>query len=217
MRILIVTAVEAEADAVRRGLTATSGTGTEVTAAGVGAAAAAAATSRQLALAAASGQPYQAVVSAGIAGGFPDRIGLGQTAVATRSIAADLGAQSPDGFLTLDELGFGSTVAATDDPLTGWLRSGLPEAVPGAVLTVNTVTGSASRATALADRYPDAVAEAMEGYGVACAAALAGLPFAELRTISNPVGPRDRAGWRIPQALAALTAAVDRLPWRAWP
>lgn len=217
MRILIVTAVEAEAAAVRRGLKTGSDSHVEVAAVGVGIAAAAAATSRHLALAASSSRPYQLVISAGIAGGFPGRIDLTQTAVATRSVAADLGAQSPDGFLTLDELGFGTTVADTAGALTDWLRAALPDAVPGAVLTVNTVTGTAARAATLAGRYPDAVAEAMEGYGVACAAALAGLPFAELRTISNPVGPRDRASWQIPQALAALTATVDRLPWRAWP
>ena len=36
------------------------------------------------------------------------------------------------------------------------------------------------------------------------AAVMAGLPFAELRTISNAVGPRDRDAWRITDALAAL-------------
>jgi futalosine hydrolase len=61
----------------------------------------------------------------------------------------------------------------------------------------------------------------MEGYGVATAAAAAGVPFAELRTISNPVGPRDRAAWRLGEALAALTAAAavwaDRQsPVRVW-
>lgn len=214
MPLLIVTAVDAEAAAVRHGLTATPGTPPEVVAVGVGAAVAAAATSRQLALAASAGRPYQGVLSVGIGGGFAGRIDLGQTTVATRSVAADLGAQSPDGFLSLDELGFGSAVAATDERLTSWLRAALPQAVPGAVLTVNTVTGSAATAATLADRYPDATAEAMEGFGVAVAARLFGLPFAELRTISNPVGPRDRAAWRIPPALAALTDAAAALTGR---
>jgi futalosine hydrolase len=31
---------------------------------------------------------------------------------------------------------------------------------------------------------------------------------AEIRAISNPVGPRERASWRIDEALAALGAAV---------
>ncbi|HYN93641.1 MAG TPA: futalosine hydrolase, partial [Pilimelia sp.] len=49
------------------------------------------------------------------------------------------------------------------------------------------------------------------GYGAACAAAGAGVPFAELRAISNAVGPRDRAAWRIADALTALTAAAPAL------
>ncbi|HEU5109157.1 MAG TPA: futalosine hydrolase, partial [Micromonosporaceae bacterium] len=116
--------------------------------------------------------------------------------------------ESPDGFLPLDELGFGATVAAADPPLLDRLRTALPGALVGDVLTVSTVTGTAGSAATLAARHPDALAEAMEGFGVACAAAGAGLPFAELRTVSNPIGPRDRAGWRIPDALAALTAAA---------
>ena len=81
----------------------------------------------------------------------------------------------------------------------------------GDVLTVSTVTGTAESAAVLAARHPRAVAEAMEGYGAACAAAAIGLPFAELRTISNPIGPRDRASWRIGDALAALTSAGGAL------
>ena len=42
---------------------------------------------------------------------------------------------------------------------------------------------------------------------VARAAAEAGVPVVELRAVSNAVGPRDRAAWRIPDALAALSAA----------
>jgi futalosine hydrolase len=51
----------------------------------------------------------------------------------------------------------------------------------------------------------------MEGFGVATAATQAGIGFAELRAISNPVGPRDRDAWRIGDALAALTTAASGL------
>jgi futalosine hydrolase len=44
----------------------------------------------------------------------------------------------------------------------------------------------------------------MEGFGVATAAARAGVPFVEVRAVSNPVGPRDRSAWQITEALAAL-------------
>jgi futalosine hydrolase len=205
MTILVVTAVETEADAVRAGL---AGDRTDVATVGVGPAAAAAGTARLLALAEAADRPYAAVLCAGIGGGFAGRAGVGATVLARRSVAADLGADSPDGFLPLDELGFGATVAVSDAGLLGRLWAALPGALVGDVLTVSTVTGTAGSAATLAARHPDALAEGMEGYGVACAAAGAGLPFAELRTVSNPIGPRDRAAWRIADALAALTAAA---------
>jgi futalosine hydrolase len=73
------------------------------------------------------------------------------------------------------------------------------------------VTGSAASTAALRGRYPDAVAEGMEGFGVAEAAYRAGIGFAELRAIANPVGPRDRSAWQVPRALAALTVAAGAL------
>jgi futalosine hydrolase len=205
-RLLVVTAVDAERDAVVAGaadLAADAAT-VEVAVVGVGPAAAAAGTARCLALA---GTPYRAVISAGIGGGFAGHIDVGGLAVATHSIAADLGAESPDRFLPLDELGFGPTRFEADPRLLELLGAALPEAVTGPVLTVSTTTGSAAATAALRSRHPDAVAEGMEGFGVATAAAQAGVPFAELRAISNPVGPRDRAGWRIREALAVLVNA----------
>jgi futalosine hydrolase len=202
VRLLVVTAVEAERVVLARGLARD---GVEVLAAGVGMAAAAAATARALAT---TPHPYDLVLSAGIAGGFAD---LGATVLATRSIAADLGADSPDGFLSLDELGFGSSTVEVDGDALTWLRGALPDAIVGDVLTVSTVTGTAERAAALRSRHPEAVAEAMEGFGVATAAALVGVPFAEVRTISNPIGPRDRGAWRVREALDALGAAATRL------
>jgi futalosine hydrolase len=208
-RLLVVTAVDAERDAVA----AEAGGLIDVAVVGVGPAAAAAATARMLALAT---TPYRAVISAGIGGGFAERVGIGDLALASHSIAADLGAESPDRFLPLDELGFGTTRYETDPRLLEALGAALPDAVAGPVLTVSTTTGSAIATAALRSRYPDAVAEGMEGFGVATAAAQAGTPFAEVRGISNPVGPRDRTAWRIREALTVLVGAgraLSRLDW----
>jgi futalosine hydrolase len=197
-RILIVTAVEAEAAALRRGLPADPPHGVTVLVGGVGAARAAAAVSRALAL----DPGYGAVISAGIGGAFPGRAEPGALLLARRVVAADLGAEAPDGsYLSVDELGFGAaTVEAGRIP-------GL-DAVVGTILTVNTATGTAERAAELTRRHPEAVGEAMEGYGVAAAAQLADLPFAEVRAVSNLVGARDRGAWRLDLAFAALTAAA---------
>ena len=201
--LLVVTAVAAEADAVR------AATDLPVAAVGVGPAAAAAGTARLLARAEAAGRPYRGVVCMGLGGGFAGRAPVGATAIATRAVAADLGAESPDGFLPIDDLGFGSAVVGADPDLLAALRGALPDAAVGTILTVTTVTGTADTTATLAARFPDAVAEGMEGFGVATAAA--GLPFAEIRAVSNVIGPRDRASWRIPEALDALTRAAAAL------
>ena len=53
--------------------------------------------------------------------------------------------------------------------------------------------------------------EAMEGFGVLRAAALAGVPALELRAVSNSVGEANRKFWRIDDALAMLAANIPRL------
>lgn len=203
--LLIVTAVPAEAEAVLRGLA----TDSRITVApvGVGMAAAAAGTARLLTLA--DGR-YTGVISFGIGGGIG--VPLGSTVLAARSIAADLGADSPDGFISLDELGFGGTATIpVDQKLLAAMRAALPDATVGDILTVSTVTGTRQRTAWMIERYPNAIAEGMEGYGVACAATQADVPFAELRTVSNRVGPRDRAAWQIGGALDALAKAAQML------
>ncbi|MEV5124217.1 futalosine hydrolase [Streptomyces decoyicus] len=234
MRVLVVTAVAAERDAVA----AAAGPCDEVTlpggyalrraagepvacdvlAAGVGPAAAAAGTATALTAATLAGAPYDLVVSAGIGGGFapgpegsPPGAPLGSVVVADAIVAADLGAETPDGFTPVTELGFG-TVAHLPDPALVQAVAAAAGAAAGTVVTVSTVTGSAARTAELAERHPGVLAEAMEGFGVAEAAAAHGVPVLEVRTISNAVGPRDRAAWRIGPALTALTGAFRTLP-----
>ncbi|MFD8297051.1 futalosine hydrolase [Streptomyces bauhiniae] len=222
-RVLVATAVPAERDAVARAfpgpaeevrlpgatLLRTDGV-CDLLAAGVGPALAAASTATALTAAALTGTPYGLVVSAGIGGGFQPEAPLGSLVVADAITVADLGAETPDGFLPVTDLGFGTV---THLPPNSLVR-GVAEATgarPGTVLTVSTVTGTATRAAALRTRHPGALAEGMEGFGVAEAAAAHGVPVLEIRAVSNPVGPRDRAAWRIGDALAALTGAFGKI------
>ncbi|HEY3480229.1 MAG TPA: futalosine hydrolase, partial [Streptomyces sp.] len=131
--------------------------------------------------------------------------------VAETIVAADLGVRTEDGFVPVAELGFGTSEHRPPSRLSRGVARALGAAY-GPVLTVSTVTGTAERAAELTRRHPHAVAEAMEGFGVAEAAAARGLPTLEIRTVSNTVGPRDRAAWRIEDALAALTTAFGKLP-----
>ena len=216
-RILVVTAVAAERDAVLAGRHPATGMVAglpvhraltpagllDVVCGGVGPVAAAVSTGCLLRAG------YAVAVSAGIGGGFP-AAEVGAVVVADTVVHADLGAETAAGFVSMAELGW-AAVRYPVDP--GWAAalSRRTGAVTGTVLTVSTVTGSQQRADQLLASHPDAVAEGMEGVGVYLAATQAGVPFAELRTIANPVGPRHRESWRIPDALTALSAAFDRL------
>lgn len=53
--------------------------------------------------------------------------------------------------------------------------------------------------------------EAMEGFAVLRAAAVAGIPALEVRAISNAIEEPDRARWHFDAAFAAITAATPRL------
>jgi futalosine hydrolase len=209
MRILVATAVPVERDAVARAFDDRP-RGLDLIAAGVGPALAAASTATALTRATLEGAPYGLVVSTGIAGGFLPGAPLGSLVVADEITAADLGAQTADGFVPVTELGFGTVTHRPPEALVREAAAATG-ARTGAVLTVSTVTGTAERAAELRERHPTALAEAMEGFGVAEAAAAHRTPVLEIRAISNPVGPRDRAAWRIGDALTALTEAFGKL------
>jgi futalosine hydrolase len=204
VKILIVTAVEPERAAVERGLSEALRERVTLLVGGVGVGAAAAATAATLAR-----EPHDVAVSAGIGGVFAEAGRIGDLLVAERIIAADLGADGPDGFQSVEELGFGTAVCPAL-ALPALKPAGI-DVLRGDLLTVTTATGTAERAAWLRGRYPAAAGEAMEGYGVAVAAARFNVPAAEVRAASNLVGPRDRAAWRIGEALAALTAAATPL------
>jgi futalosine hydrolase len=233
MRLLVVTAVVTERDAVVQGLCGVRSAhehplpggrvaarvgATDVLAAGVGPGAAAAGTAAALATG-----PYDLVVCTGIAGGFAPAAPVGSVVVADAIVAADLGAESPApaasstespaspvGFIPIADLGFGTSQHL---PPAGLSRAAADVlgAGYGTILTLSTATGTAGRAAELAARHPFVLAEAMEGFGVAEAAAAHQLPVLEIRAISNLVGPRDYASWRIGDALSALTSAFAKL------
>jgi hypothetical protein len=94
-------------------------------------------------------------------------------------------------------------VAASLEPDAGLLeraRRALPEAQVQPIGTSARVGGTSGCAV-----------EAMEGFAVLRAAALAGVPALELRAIANEIEEPDRGRWRFDDALAALGAALPTL------
>ena len=147
------------------------------------------------------------VIVCGIGGAYPGSgLAVGSVAWAASECYGDLGAASADGFLDMRSLGF--PVIAGADPIYNimplQLHSGRAR-VP--FVTVNTCTGDNASAFALAARTGAAV-ESMEGAAIAHVARLYGIPAGEVRGISNPVGNRDRAAWRVKEAAIAAQEAL---------
>ncbi len=154
--------------------------GLEGVACGIGPVEAAAVTARALAE-----REWGAVLHIGIAGARG--LDSGSLVIGSEAVYCDLAA----GIRLVDR-------AAPDAALLDAVRQALPGA---AVLPIGT-----SAAVGGADR--DLPVEAMEGFGVLRAAALAGVPAVELRAISNEIGEPDRARWEIATAIDRLTRAT---------
>jgi futalosine hydrolase len=157
------------------------------------------------------------VLSVGIGGAYPSS-GLqpGDAAVSTVIIYAGLGAMDGPQFLNLEQLGF--PLLEQDGSKIFNAIPVAPQCIPfaeaaaianGPFLTLETVTGSFETASRLERQVPGALVEGMEGAGVAHVALKHEIPCLEVRGISNMVGPRDRSQWKIPEALQALSRALE--------
>lgn len=154
----------------------------------------------------------RAVVICGIAGAYPEafaEFGIGTVVCAESECYGDLGADSADGFLDMQALGF--PVIAGASPVFNVLPLQiLPWERRAPFVTVNTCTGSDEAARSLERRTGGAV-ESMEGAAIAHVARLYEVPCGEIRGISNRAGNRDRASWRVKEA--AVAAQESLLEW----
>jgi futalosine hydrolase len=136
------------------------------------------------------------VVLAGACGSY-DTVAAPIGAVVSASRVRCLGIGA--GGLSAAELGF----AAEDElPLEG---------AGGLALSVATASDSPGQAESRRRQHPSAVIEEMEGYAVAVAAMLAGVPCAMVRGVSNLAGDRDTAGWQMDRALRSVVEALDTM------
>lgn len=136
------------------------------------------------------------VVLAGAAGTYdPDRLAIGA--------AIDASA------VRIDGIGAGGSGAAE----LGFAESDVIalQGAGGELLSVAEAAATEADAATRAQRYPGAIAEEMEGYAVAVAASLFGVPLRIVRGASNRAGDRDHAGWRMGDALAAVRTRIWEL------
>ena len=182
--------------------------GYEVLVCGVGKTGAAAATAARLAKGGVRG-----VVSFGVAGAYPgEGLAIGDVVVATEVGVLDEGLDDGSRFTPFARAGMpvpGAGWLTCDPSLAGHASPGAAFRVArGRVATVSVCAGSERLASERS--ASGALAESMEGAAVAHAATLFGLPFAEVRGISNLCGPRDGARFELPLAVANAAMLLVR-------
>jgi futalosine hydrolase len=215
MRILVVAATDIEIAPVLTRLRQVSDLGPRVKAyafgdhdvdvltTGVGMVATAAWCSHQLAL-----TPYDLGLNFGVCGSFDRALAPGEVVHVVSDRIAELGAEDQDTFLTIqqmhllgdDEFPFaGGQLVNRTPPSNSTLKS-LPAA---AGITVNTVHGRQRSIADVVQRFKPQV-ESMEGAAFMYSCLILGVAFAQVRSVSNAVEPRNRDTWKISEAIGNL-------------
>ena len=151
----------------------------------------------------------------GVCGSFNPNLPPGSVVHVTADRFPELGAEDGDAFLSIHDL---KLLGEDEFPFeSGMLVNAVPPAlsplselkqVTG--ITVNTVHGNDRTIAAVRERYrPDV--ESMEGAAFMYSCLVAGVPFAQVRAVSNAVERRNRGAWRMDPAISALGAVAVQL------
>ncbi len=146
-------------------------------------------------------------LQAGIAGAFDRDLALGALVIVQEELMGDLGVEDNGSFLDIFDI---DLMKAGEKPFINKklintfsdfpLRLNLPFV---SAITVNTVSGSEATIKSRAEHY-DCAVESMEGAAFHYVCLQKGIPFLQIRSISNYVEPRDKSKWKMKEAIEAL-------------
>jgi futalosine hydrolase len=223
MTILVIHAADAEGDLLEAGCARlrASRAAPQVLRTGVGKATSASALTAALV----GARAPRLVLVVGVCGAYPARVrgrdgaplAVGELCLIADDRLADEGVEDETGFRGLAELGLGMEGPfAADAAATARAAAALggARAVRGA--TVSTCSGRDDLARAVASRT-GADVETMEGAAVALVCARFGVPWVQLRCVSNFAGDRAAAAWDLRGAARAAQEAALRLLGGGWP
>ena len=152
----------------------------------------------------------------GIAGAFPGQAEVLDLVQVQTDIFVELGADSPEGFLDLSQMGFPSLKTPSgkslfnEIPAPGPFHFAIPQAK---AISVNRVSGRHEGIQELKSQWgPDI--ESMEGAAFFQACHAFNVPGYQFRSISNLVLPRDKSTWRIPEAVQKVQEWFLNNVWR---
>lgn len=158
---------------------------------------------------------YDLALNAGIAGSYSPDTTIGKVYRVDAEIFGLLGVEDEENYLSLFDLGL---LDPDSFPYEGgWLinhstiNSQVLRKLPAARgVTVNMIYTHLDTIKVLNQIYK-ADLESMEGASFFYACLMAGVPFTQIRSVSNYVAERDKANWNIPLAIKNLDKTLDRL------
>lgn len=146
---------------------------------------------------------YDLVVNAGIAGAFAESLEIGSVVQVSSDRLAELGAEDHDNFQPADEM---KLISKNELGFSTDIKIDKLPSVSG--ITVNRVHGNVESIIKIREQFnPDV--ESMEGAAVGFVCSKLGVPWCQIRSISNRVEPRNKANWNIPLALKNLHQQVS--------
>lgn len=158
----------------------------------------------------------QQVLLVGIAGALRDDVTIGAAYTFDRVLCDGIGVGSDADYLAAAEIGWKQWAGdnpggAIGDEIELACSTPVGDLAGATLLSVCAASAHRQQAAQRQLRYPEAVAEEMEGFGVAMACKLAGVPLRIVRGISNHAGNRNLAEWQIEEALAAAAELASEL------
>jgi futalosine hydrolase len=162
-----------------------------------------------------SAERFDVALDLGVCGSFKPEIFPGSVVHVVSDRLVELGAEDGDAFLTIQEMALlgddefpftGGRLVNASPPVLGPLSS--MRAVNG--ITVNTVHGNDESIARVTKRFAPEV-ETMEGAAFMYACLIQDVPFAQVRAVSNAVERRNRAAWKLDEAIANLGAVARQM------
>lgn len=154
-----------------------------------------------------SSRKFDFALQAGIAGSFNREISKGELAFVSTELFADMGAEDHYNFRDIFELNLGDPERF---PFKNRELVCPPAAFHGSInlkrlkgLTVNCVAGTSFTAQQRQKKYACDL-ESMEGAAFHYVCLNEGIPFAQVRSVSNYVEARDKSQWKIREAIRTL-------------
>jgi futalosine hydrolase len=158
------------------------------------------------------------IIQAGIAGCFDQSVSLGKVLAISDESLADMGVEEDGKWKDIFDL---KLEKSSYHPFerrrlpNPWLADfnllKLPEV---SAVTINTVTTGKERIQQMIRKYAP-VTESMEGAALHYTCREAGIPFLQIRSVSNYIGERNKANWKIREAVdnlnQALVKYIDKL------